>query len=72
MLALMPSASGGGVWPGPMFSRPTLAGTSTCMPTSPTVLAFRKNSSKAQSRQSCIGPTPRRLATISAPMPPLP
>ncbi|MNF15813.1 hypothetical protein D3C80_2185690 [compost metagenome] len=45
MLALTPMALAGGVSPGRMFSRPTLAGTSTSVPISPTVWALRKNSS---------------------------
>jgi hypothetical protein len=48
------------------------AGTSTTMAGSPTVQESRKNSSYLQSGQPPIGPTPMRLARISAPMPAAP
>ena len=69
---LPPNAPAGGVCPGARFSRPTLAGTSTTMAGSPSAQEVRKNSSYLQSVHSAIGPTPRRLARISAPMPPVP
>ena len=49
-----------------------LAGTSTIIAGSPTTHEVRKNSSYLHSLQSCMGPTPMRLAKISAPMPPVP
>jgi hypothetical protein len=48
------------------------AHTSTFIAGSPTVHESRKNSSYLQSGQPPIGPTPMRLARISAPMPPVP
>ncbi|MNT87322.1 hypothetical protein D3C72_2277230 [compost metagenome] len=45
MVALTPTWSAFGVWPGVMPSRPALAGTSTSIATSPTVWELRKNSS---------------------------
>ncbi len=53
-------------------SSPKLAGTSTTMAGSPTAGEVRKNSSYTQSRQSCMGPTPSRLAMTSEPTPPEP
>ena len=53
-------------------SMPVLAGKFTSMPGSPTVDEDRKNSSYAQSVQSCMGPVCSRLAMISEPTPPEP
>ncbi|HEV3365721.1 MAG TPA: hypothetical protein VG795_16575, partial [Acidimicrobiia bacterium] len=54
------------------FVHGALAGTSTTMAGSPTAQAVRKKSSYLHSVQPAIGPTPKRLARISAPMPPVP
>ncbi len=46
-----------------------LAGTSTTMAGSPTAQELRKNSSNLHSGHFHIGPTPKRLASTSAPVP---
>src|SRR5215831_829079 len=61
--------SGGGTIGGWVF---VFAGRSTNIAGSPTDHELRKNSSNLQSAQLPIGPTPIRLAYISAPIPPVP
>ncbi len=56
----------------PWAVQASFAGVSTTIEGSPTTQEVRKNSSYLQVGQLPIGPTPRRLATISEAMPPEP
>ena len=56
----------------PCGRQASVAGLSTTIAGSPTAHEVRKNSSYLHSAQLAVGPTRKRLARTSEPMPPLP